>query len=375
MKKKMSPKPTGKYAVGTFTYTVYNDRPEVLKEHESEMRSVAARVYYPASKENVADLKKERYMSREMAKAIKKAYFADVHYDRIEANGENRSECYIDAPHVPGQRFPLIVFSHGYLSYREGNSFLCIELASRGYVVIAVSHSYEALLTELDDGTLIPFENRIKKWMYDVPVIKIPIQMSQLKKMKSDPKEKAEAIDKWQKTSAPFLNVRVREWEKDTMAAVIYAKENYSDFIDFSLGIGVSGHSMGGAVAYALCQDYDDFKCGLNIDGALFGEHDGKVMKKPYLQINCRDNVELIYRGFVQKEAPAYRVIVEGMKHKGFSDLKHAAPISFLVGKADADMAHEVVSMCYIEFFDTYLKGVKEESVFKKSKDVVVEKF
>lgn len=90
-------------------------------------------------------------------------------------------------------------------------------------------------------------------------------------------------------------------------------------------------------------------------------------MKKPYLQINCRDNVELIYRGFVQKEAPAYRVIVEGMKHKGFSDLKHAAPISFLVGKADADMAHEAVSLCHVEFFDTYLKGVKEEPELKNS--------
>ena len=218
-------------------------------------------------------------------------------------------------------------------------------------------------------------ENKIKKWMYDVPVIKIPVQMSKLKKMKADPKEKAEAIDKWQKTSAPYLNVRVREWEKDTMAAVIYAKENYSDFIDFSLGIGVSGHSMGGAVAYALCQDCDDFKCGINIDGALFGEHDGKVMKKPYLQIDCRGNIELIYRGFVQKEAPAYRVIVEGMQHIGFSDLKHAIPISFLVGKADPDMVHEVVSQCHMEFFDTYLKGVKKEPAFKTSRDVIVERF
>lgn len=42
MKKRVSPRPTGEYAVGTFTYTVYNDRPEVLKEHENEMRSVAA---------------------------------------------------------------------------------------------------------------------------------------------------------------------------------------------------------------------------------------------------------------------------------------------------------------------------------------------
>ena len=375
MKKRLSPRPTGEYAVGTFTYTVYNDRPEVLREHENEMRSVAVRVYYPTPKDSIAGLKKESYLSREMAKAIKKAYFADVHYDRIEANGENLSECYKDAPHVPDKKFPLIVFSHGYQSYREGNSFLCIELASRGYVVIAVAHSYEALAAELDDGTVIPFEKRINKWMYNTSVLKVSRQMSRLKKMKGSLEEKTEAIDKWQKTSCSYLNGRVKEWEKDTMAAIGYAKEHYADFIDFDLGIGVSGHSMGGAVAYALCQDYDEFKCGINIDGALFGEHDGKVMKKPYLQIDCRGNIELIYRGFVQKEAPAYRVIIEGMQHIGFSDLKHAATISFLVGKADPDMVHEAVSQCHIEFFDTYLKGVKAEPAFKSGPEVIVEKY
>jgi len=186
---------------------------------------------------------------------------------------------------------------------------ICIELASKGYVVITIAHSYEAMVTELDDGTVIPFENRIRKWMYNTSVLKVSREMSRLKKLKGSMEEKAEAIDKWQKTYCPYLNGRVKEWEKDTMAAIGYAKERYADFIDFDLGIGVSGHSMGGAVAYALCQDYDDFKCGINIDGALFGEHDGKVMKKPYLQIDCRGNIELIYRGFVQKEAPAFKSI------------------------------------------------------------------
>ena len=47
------------------------------------------------------------------------------------------------------------MFNHGYNSYREGNSFLCIELASQGYVVISVAHSYEALCTEFDDGSFL----------------------------------------------------------------------------------------------------------------------------------------------------------------------------------------------------------------------------
>ena len=53
-----------------------------------------------------------------------------------------------------------------------------------------------------------------------------------------------------------------------------------NDFIDFSSGIGVAGHSMGGAVAYALCQDDPEFVCAANLDGALFGDHDGKIISK-----------------------------------------------------------------------------------------------
>ena len=44
------PKPGGKYAAGTFTYTVRDDRKEVLRP--SGMRSVACRVYYPVLKES-----------------------------------------------------------------------------------------------------------------------------------------------------------------------------------------------------------------------------------------------------------------------------------------------------------------------------------
>lgn len=42
MQKKGLPKPTGEYAVGTFTYTVKDDRKEIMRQ--GGMRSVAARV-------------------------------------------------------------------------------------------------------------------------------------------------------------------------------------------------------------------------------------------------------------------------------------------------------------------------------------------
>ena len=63
------PLPTGPYAVGTTTYTVYTDREELRAP--GTRRSVPVRVYYPTSKEAVAGLNKARYMSRNVAEGLK----------------------------------------------------------------------------------------------------------------------------------------------------------------------------------------------------------------------------------------------------------------------------------------------------------------
>ena len=159
------PVPTGEYAVGTFTYTVFNDREEVL--FPGKMRSVPARVYYPVSKDSVKGMSKARYMSRNIAEGLKKVMHAPINFDKLEASGENVYECCENAPRIEGVKFPLVVFSHGLASYREANSYLLLDIVSHGYVVISVGHPYDASSTELDDGTSVPFLKEISKKMYD----------------------------------------------------------------------------------------------------------------------------------------------------------------------------------------------------------------
>ena len=56
----ITPKPTGEYAVGSFTFTIYNDREETIYCAKGSMRSLPVRVYYPAKKESVEGLNKTR---------------------------------------------------------------------------------------------------------------------------------------------------------------------------------------------------------------------------------------------------------------------------------------------------------------------------
>ena len=76
MQKKGLPKPTGEYAVGTFTYTVKDDRKEIMRQ--GGMRSVAARVYYPVLRESVKGLTKAVALSDNMLKGFKDTFKADV---------------------------------------------------------------------------------------------------------------------------------------------------------------------------------------------------------------------------------------------------------------------------------------------------------
>ena len=237
------PVPTGEYAVGTFTYTVKDDRPEALDP--SGMRRVASRVYYPVPKDRVAGCAKAKGLSREMAEGIRKTFMFPLRYDRLEAAGENVSECYENAPRPEGEKYPLILFSHGMGSYREGNSFLCIELASHGYVVISVAHSREGIVTEFDDGTSVPFDRSITKKLYQ-PYLGGAVAALKLTKAKGTPEELSAKFDAFQDRYCGFQKDRLEEWVRDTQASLAYARENLSGMIDFGKGIGAAGHSSAG---------------------------------------------------------------------------------------------------------------------------------
>ncbi len=361
-----TPVPEGPYAVGTVTFTVENDREETLKP--GTMRSIPVRLYYPVRKEDTEGFEKARYVSERMAKGL------PVNYKKLEKAGENFTECFKAAPPVPGEKFPPIVFSHGYGSYREGCSFLCVELASRGYAVLSVGHPMEASCTELDDGTVIPYDRSLTMKMYQ-PFVRGVLAVLKLTRAEGSPEELCEKFYEFQDRYCRFMAGRAEEWVKDSQAAVRYAKEAFSDRIDFSKGIGATGHSFGGATAYLLCLEDPEFVCGANIDGALFGFHRGRVQEKPFLQISCKDNEKVVCRAFVKHTEPAYRALFRDMKHVAFSDAKFQIKMAAAVGKLPADEMHENLCACHLQFFDTYLKGLWETPGFKDADAVMYRTF
>ncbi|MFJ9613445.1 alpha/beta hydrolase family protein [Streptomyces noursei] len=58
-----------------------------------------------------------------------------------------------------GERLPVVVFSHGAHDHRAGLTVVVQELASHGYMVVTVDHTYDAI-SEFPDGRLtVPLDN------------------------------------------------------------------------------------------------------------------------------------------------------------------------------------------------------------------------
>ena len=368
------PKPTGEYAVGTKTFTIYNTRKETLDTKGDSMRHVPARIYYPTSKDATEGLAKGKGLSRSEAVGIKKVFMIPLNYDKMEAAGENDSECYVDAPFIEGKKFPMIVFNHGYFSYIEGNSFLLTDLASHGYVVLSVGHPYEGTGTDYDDGTYTIVDKSLANKMYH-PFLGYVMAAYKLTKFKGTLEEQAELFEVFQNKYCKFIGDRVEEWITDTNFAVEHAKKEFANILDLTNGIGIAGHSQGGAVAYKTCLTDPEYTCGINIDGGLFGDTQGMIMNKPFMQLSCKDNENIVTKGYLNHTKPAYKVLFRDMKHMGFADIKYAMKPGMTTGKLDADTAHKYTCKSFLEFFDCYLKKAKEKPELASNDVITVTEF
>ena len=342
---------SGEYAVGTECFTVVDEtRMEVLGPATGQ-RKMSVRMYYPVEKSAIVGKKRADIFTQRKIEALQKAYFLKVKDEEML-----KADYYEEMPHVE-KKFPLVIYNHGYNSYAEANTFLCCELASNGYVVAAIGHAHEAIANEYEDGTYDLYDKKINKMLYD-SVIKTVLDQNKLLNEKGTPEELFEKFDVFQKKHCTYLMGRVVEWAKDTMCVVTHLKTRYEKWIDFSNGIGVTGHSMGGATAYYLCQHEEEVTCGINIDGGLFGEWDGLTMKKPFLQMCCKENYNVETKPLFGTDAPVELEIFENLKHIGFTDAKFFIPVKMLVGRMDALEMYERLSTCHLKFLEKYLKNV-----------------
>lgn len=361
--------------VGRSRYSLIdNSRHEVLGGGY-QGRAIEVVLYYPIEKDEP-----------EKAEASVAPYIVPDKFEKLHPmykskikKTPNVSAVYDDLTPAEG-KFPVVFFSHGYGGYAEQNSRMCVDLVKSGFIVVSVGHAYEASCIKMDDGRIIPYNNKIKTTSPMIPAL-----ISQFKKTRKplDPVLALESFDEFQNKYCSFLKTRVKVWADDIEYVYKNLRERENDeyFIlgnkmDFSKGVGTTGHSFGGCASFYLCMYNPDFTCGINIDGAIFGDYDG-LLKTPFMQISCEKNVNFESRAIAARKEDVYRVIFKNMQHLGFSDAKVLFG-TLNTGKMSIEKLENTMFSAHREFFSKYLKGEDNDFEYLKREvgdEIVFEQF
>jgi predicted dienelactone hydrolase len=257
------PKPSGPYAVGTQVMRwIDENRAEPNTPLLDDKRNVIAQAWYPAAERVLGNRPRPIYIDGLKALPEQVSLFPGFmlkSFGRIETHAD------LDAPVAADKPvWPVVIFSPGYGGMRAVYTGLATDLASRGYVVIALDHPYESAVTELADGAIA------------AGIDNFPASGSQAER------------DAYM---AARLNTRVADirFTIDQLARpkTIGVLANHID----PEHIAVIGHSFGGAASVASAQRDPRVKAAANVDGTLYDGIWDKSLSQPFLLLDS-DHVE-----------------------------------------------------------------------------------
>ena len=265
-------------------------------------------------------------------------------------------------------KLPLVVFSHGSFGFRGSNQSTFEELASNGYVVCSIDHTYHAFFTKQTDGNTV---------LANMDFINDAIAATN---DDYDDKKTYELTQGWLELRLGDMSFVLEDILKKTAAS---DSDPVYQMIDTD-NIGLFGHSLGGATAAELGRERKDIDAVIVIDGTMLGEEigfsGGKVVLNdtpypvPLLNIY---NEEHYMDATKEKESydnmvatanalDARQVVVKGAGHLNFTDLPLFSPfLAGMLGTGEVDSRYciETMNQIVLNYFDYYLKGAEELNI------------
>jgi predicted dienelactone hydrolase len=340
------PPATGSYPVGTTTITLTDPARQEIYSGKEEPRRFQVQIWYPADPQpgdkhapwmNRADI-----LAPALARYLKLPSFFLDHLTLL------KTPAYLDSPLAKSdKKYPVIVFSHGWSGFAAQNTGQAIELASHGYVVVGMQHTYGAIVTVFPDGTIAP----------------------------NNPAALPEGVsDEEYLVAARRL---VGQWAGDISFALDYVAQQNADSssafysaLDLDL-IGVYGHSTGGGAAIQFCGTDARCKAVLGMDPFMTPVSaqvlDGGVSQPAFFMFsevwhsNAESKNNLLFNRFFPHVTQSKGVVfVTGTRHYDFSDMPMLSPIApqlGLKGPINGGEMSKIANAYLLQFFDLALRG------------------
>jgi dienelactone hydrolase len=249
------PQPSGAHQVGSeiFRWTD-STRPETLTSNASDHRQVVAQAWYPADSRTGRPVPYFEAQDKLPGSIGGLPSFIYASFGKIATHAT--FEVPVSSDH---QAWPVLVFSPGLSIPREAYTALCSDLASRGYVVIALSTPYESAPTVLAGGRVIGQTAH--------PDVMGPAPHPELERL---------------------IDIRAADTSFVLDRLMALAEERPSSPLAGHLDlrhVGIVGHSLGGATAVQAMAADVRFKVGVNLDGKLVGSQPDAHLDRPLLWI------------------------------------------------------------------------------------------
>ncbi|MCH4824398.1 hypothetical protein ML462_14590 [Gramella lutea] len=364
------PEPAGNYVVGTESIFITTGKDEIITKDPSDTRELSYKIWYP-SETVTENLKPEQYIDPASRAGFATKYGlppSSLNYlDLVKTHS------FSEIPIAKG-KFPVLIFSHGYGSKATGYYALLSELASQGYVIVNMNHTYESLGVTFPDGRRAFFnyeyQNEISEGSMDSvqPVIEAFRTGLDF--------EKRHVIVR--NTVKNYFEDEIQNrWAEDMIYTLDQLKKwNAEGFLKNKLDldrIGVFGHSVGGGSAGKVAMKDQRIKAAANLDGIQWGEMIDSTYPIPYLYVSAdwpADHEDINSHIYINKSSDYfYESKLLNSGHPNFMDIPFMIPVESLSGSGEIDpgLGIEIVSKLLTSFFNKHLKGIPDADPVKIS--------
>ena len=330
------PAPTGSYTVGTTSrYFIDEARDEPFTADTTDKRELMVQFWYPAAVEE--GTAPAPYMpNSNLVVPEFNTIFSNLGIELSLSSDKFagfQSHTFADAPISDLQpSYPVLIFSHGWTATPVFFSAQLEEMASHGYIVAGINHTYASTMTLFPDGHVVTFSD----FFSDAATVAEIVVEDQI-----------------------FMVNQLQALNADDPQSTFTGRLNLEQ-------LGVFGSSLGGAAAALACYQDSRFKAGIDEDGFLSGRVVQEGMDQPFMFMNNQhgtQNEERVYQRLLR--GPAYSLRFDGFEHVNFSDLPLWPDISplieaSLIGDIDGLRSVQLTNAYVLAFFDKYLKGEDE---------------
>jgi len=351
------PQLTGTYAVGRISYDLLDpSRKEPFLNNPRAKREIMVTVYYPADPPTNAH--PAPYVEGTMADLLaSKVHLPAVAVQLIHAHA------YENVPIAQGS-FPVVLFSPGIGTPPVEYTSTVEDVASHGYIVAMIYHTYSVPFTVFDDGRVATLnEAGIRS--------------------ENEPAGTSDAQTNKDRDAIASVWVADARFTLDQLTKLNSDDRLLKGHLNLE-EVGMYGHSFGGATAAEVCREDARFRACINMDGTAFSMTNSSQIKQPLMwmasdysqvtdsqlqqvQLTRREfNAKMQQRSkeretFIQSLKQGYMFVLKGSTHSTYiTDEALIGPLVPGLGDplATIDGVRAVtVINAYVEaFFNTYLK-------------------